>query len=221
VFAGVCDADEVGSRWSEGPAPASFEALLAGFEKMDGFEARFEEKKNLALLTAPLRSSGRLYYAPPSMLLRRVETPHPSDILVTRDQVRISDATSEQVIDLAAHPEARPLVESMLWLFMGDRASIERTYRVQYRILDSTDSPADPQGRNPAGQGWQLSLLPKDAPLDRLISELRISGVGQMTETLEVLEATGDRTKTRILDANPLRRFDPEERRQLFGTASP
>jgi outer membrane lipoprotein-sorting protein len=217
----ACEADEVGSPWRQRPAPASFEELLAGFEQMDGFEARFEEQKDLALLTAPLHSSGRLYYAPPSMLLRRVEKPRRSDILVTRDHVRISDGTSEQVIDLASHPEARPLVESMLWLFMGDRASIERTYRVQYRILDSTDVSADPQGRDPVGQGWQLSLLPKDAPLDRIITELRISGVGRMTETLEVLEATGDRTRTRILDANPLRHFDPEERRQLFGTTSP
>jgi hypothetical protein len=92
---------------------------------------------------------------------------------------------------------------------------------VEYHLLEAAD-PAGESGPNgAAGQGWQLSLLPKVAPLDRLITELRISGTGRMTETLEVLEATGDRSLTRILDPDPTRRFDPEERRRLFGTAAP
>lgn len=202
----VTAVDASAVEWESQPSPSSFEDLLAGFEQMPGFEARFEEEKTLALLVAPLRSSGRLYFAPPSMLLRRVEKPRASEILVTSEHVRISDDTNEQVIDLASRPEARPLVESMLWLFSGDQAAIERSYQVDYQVLD---------------QGWALRMLPKHAPLDRLITELRIRGVGRRVVSVELLEATGDRTLTRILDANPARRFGAEERSRLFGAPAP
>src|SRR5262249_34114382 len=67
-------------------APPTLAALLEGFRTMPGFEARFEEEKTLALLAAPLKSRGRLYFAPPATLLRRVEAPDPHDILI-REQV--------------------------------------------------------------------------------------------------------------------------------------
>jgi hypothetical protein len=34
---------------------------------------------------------------------------------------------------------------------------------------------------------------------------------------MELIETTGDRTRTRIIDADTQRRFDAAERRELFG----
>jgi Outer membrane lipoprotein carrier protein LolA-like len=207
-------------------APANLGALLSGFRTMSGFEARFEEEKHLALLAAPLRSRGRLYFSPPSTLLRRVEAPNPHDILIHDQVVRIAtprggaapgkapgsaaNPRDVETIDLEGRDDVRPLVESMLWIFSGDLASLEKTYRIDYQVLA------------PPGNGdWTLHLAPREASLSRLIRELVISGRGRAAEQLEVTEAGGDRTTTRILDANHERLFKSGEIEAIFGVTAP
>jgi hypothetical protein len=195
---------------ADAAAPSTLDALLQGFQGMPGLEARFEEEKHVALLAAPLTSRGRLYFAPPSTLLRRVESPQPAEVLITPTGVRIRQGSNEEVIDLRARRDVRPLVESMLWIFRGDRQALEGAWRVTYRPLEGEDA-----GR------WRLSLRPRGAPLDRLIAELSLEGRGYAVTQIEVKETSGDRTVTRILEANPRRTFTPEERQRLFGITSP
>ncbi|MEZ4280892.1 MAG: outer membrane lipoprotein carrier protein LolA [Myxococcota bacterium] len=205
-------------------APPTLAALLAGFRTLPGFEARFEEEKTLALLAAPLSTRGRLYFDPPSTLLRRVEAPNPHDILIRDHVVRIStpkdvgspesaaaEAAGErtvETIDLTHRDEVRPLVESMLWIFSGDLAQLESVYTIDYRVTA------------PAASGrWQLRLAPRAAPLSHLIRSLSISGRGHGADRLEVEEISGDRTTTRILEADSQRRFAPGEIERLFESA--
>jgi hypothetical protein len=208
--------------------PASFGELLEGFSAMPGLEARFEEEKFLALLAAPLRSQGRLYFAPPATLLRRVEAPSRQDILIRANQVRFSSAGSGdgngngdstvQTIDLAGRDGIRPLVESMIWIFTGDRDSLERVYDVEYERFSG--EAAQDVGRSAAGSSskhWQVRLTPKAAPLSNLIRELRVRGIGRGADTMELVETSGDRTVTHILDADSGRTFSREERLALFG----
>ena len=202
--------------------PQDFEALMNAFQKMEGFEARFEETKTLALLIAPLRSSGRLYYAKPSVLLRRVERPRPTDIVITKERIRIRDGSKEQVVDLASHSEARPLVESMLWLFAGDAAALEAEFDLDYRLLTRVDTrdeatAGEGAGRGKSGLEWELRMVPKSASIHKLVKEIRMSGTGSVARLIEMTEPGGDRTLTRIFDSNPDRHFDSEERRVLFG----
>lgn len=215
------------ARADDALAPPTLAALLAGFRSMPGFEARFEEEKTLALLAAPLTSRGQLFFAPPGTLLRRVETPNPHDILIDDHVVRIATpagakgsagATSGasasgrriETIDLARRADVRPLVESMLWIFSGDLAELESVYAIDYQILAPASS-----GR------WQLRLAPRREPLSRLIRELAISGHRHGADRLEITETSGDRTTTRILDANPARRFAAGELGRLFGLEAP
>lgn len=196
------------------PAPKDLAALLAGFRTMPGFEARFEEEKTLALLAAPLASRGRLYFAPPNTLLRRVESPNAHDILIRDHVVRIATPEAErrrvETIDLAHRADVRPLVESMLWIFSGDLAQLESIYAIDYRVVPPATSGA-----------WVLRLAPRRPPLSQLIRELAISGHGHGADRLEILESGGDRTTTRILDANPARRFADGEIERLFGLDAP
>jgi len=181
---------------------------------MPGFEARFEEEKTLALLAAPLASRGRLYFSPPNTLLRRVESPNAHDILIREHVVRIAtpEAARRRVetIDLAHRADVRPLVESMLWIFSGDLAQLESIYAIDYHVA----APA-------SSGGWTLRLAPRRPPLSQLIRELAISGHGPGADRLEVTETSGDRTTTRILEANPARRFAAGELERLFGLDAP
>ncbi len=190
-------------------APASFAALLADFGTSQGLEARFEEEKFLALLAAPLHSRGVLFFDPPATLLRRIEEPRSQDILVTRTHVRITSGDEVQVIDLSGVDAVRPLIESMLWIFTGDRESLERNYEVDFRVIDK-------KGATPLR--WQVGLVPRHPPLTDLIRELRVSGAGAVADTMELFEVTGDRTVTHIIDAKPRTSWSPAEQRALSGT---
>lgn len=190
-------------------APESFEALLEALSRMSGFEAGFREEKTIALLAEPLESEGRLYFQPPDRLLRRTTAPRASDVLVTRERVVLVDGASATTIDLASQEQIRPLVESILWLFAGDREALERSYAVDYRRGTATET------------GWTLSLRPRRSPLDLLIRELRISGEGLEARRFEVVEATGDRSVTSLFEADAERVFSAEERRQLFEAPAP
>ncbi len=184
--------------------------LLAGFREISALEARFEEDKFLAILAAPLRSRGRLYFLPPSTLLRRVEEPDRQEILIHEGRIHLSHGGKTRTIDLAARGELRPLVDSLIWILTGDLESIESFYRVGYEVFDSETDRA-------GGNRWQLTLTPKRAPLSNLLQELRVRGERHTVDTLELIETSGDRTLTRILDANAQRKFGPEERLDLFG----
>jgi hypothetical protein len=199
---------------SEMAAPASLEALFSKLADAPGVEARFEEEKTLALLAAPLRSRGRLYFLAPSTLLRRVEAPRAQDILVAGSFVRISDASGEQSVDLASRAEILPLVKSMLWILTGDREALEAAYHLDYRV-DAAGGAAGGNGR------WQIDLVPRNAPLSDLVRELRVAGHGFVADRLDLIETNGDRTLTKISDVDAARTFDSEERRALFGLESP
>src|SRR6185312_8153260 len=76
---------------STAPPPSAAEPvarlsqLMAAFSRMPGLEARFVEEKRIGMLARPLTSSGRLYFARPGLLLRRVEQPQQSEVIITPD----------------------------------------------------------------------------------------------------------------------------------------
>lgn len=185
-------------------SPATLDALLRGFQGMPGLEASFEETKHVALLAAPLVQRGVFYFAPPGTLLKRVEGARAEEVLVTPTRVVRRHRGREEVIDLRARADVRPLVESMLWIFSGNRAELERAYRVTYAVEDG-------------GAGFSLALAPRGEPLDRLIASMTIRGRGFAVTEVEVRETNGNRAVTRILAADPARRFGADERRRLFG----
>jgi outer membrane lipoprotein-sorting protein len=184
--------------------PASFDVLLDAFAHMPGLEATFVEQKHLALLAQPLESSGRLFFARPGMLLRRVEAPRRSEVVITASELRMKDADGEQSIDLRSRSDIRPFVESLTWLFAGNRKALMDVYAVAFE-------PAR------AEAPWRVTLTPKTGPIAHLIRYVRMLGRGLAVSQIEVRETSGDETVTRIASANPARRFSALEMQQLFG----
>jgi outer membrane lipoprotein-sorting protein len=178
--------------------------LMAAFSRMPGLEARFVEEKKLGLLAKPLSSSGRLYFARPGLLLRRVEQPQASEVIITPQELKLKDASGEQRIDLSSRPDVRPFVESLTWLLAGDEKALAGVYKLEF---------TPPQAAGP----WQLTLTPKAEPLAHLIAYIRIVGQGLAVSEIQVREKGGDETVTRIVEANPARKFAPSELSSLFG----
>lgn len=186
--------------------PQSLTALLTAYTKLGGLEAQYVEEKHMGLLAKPLTSEGRIYFARPGLLLRKVEKPFASTIVITPKQVRMTDSSGTQAIDLASRPDVRPFVETMVWLLSGDAESIKSTYDVTFK--------------REQGSAWLLQMVPKQAPLTQIIERMEIHGEGLSVREIEVHETSGDHSVTRIVNANPKRIFSPAERKKLFGTSN-
>jgi hypothetical protein len=176
---------------------ASLEQLLTSFRASPGLEARFIERRVMALLAAPLTSEGTLYVAPPGLLARHVTRPSPSFQIIEPDRVRFGDASKIETIDLAQRPQIRGFVETFVALLAGDKAALERDYAVRF-------------GPRPDG-GWLLSLTPLRAPVNRVIASITLTGQGLLVSEMRIVEVEGDETVTTFTHVDSARRFTTEE----------
>lgn len=189
----------------EAPPIASLGALLTGFGKMKGLEARFVERKHLKLLVKPLVSEGQLFFTPPGYLARHVVKPKPAKLLITPKELRVVKDGGSEVIDLSARPDVKTFVASFSRLLAGDQAGLAKVYALKF-----LPSPG-------AGKPWTLTLEPRSVTLKKIIAKLTISGSGYAVSTIRVDETNGDYAVTTITKADPERVFTPAERKKLFG----
>ena len=196
------------------PRPVDAAALLRLFAGSPGFEAAFEEEKHLKLLVRPLKSRGRIYFHPPGHLLRRVTHPEPASVLITPDEMETSGAGGKRHVDFDAAPELREFATSLVRVFAGDLEKLGEVWSVQY-------TPAEADER-----GWSLELAPRtdrddQRALPELVKRLLLRGEGEAVLHIQLEEPNGDRTVTRVEEANPERRYSAEEQLELFGIPLP
>lgn len=180
----------------------TLDELLGRFRAVQGMELRFREEKRIALLRVPAVSEGTLHYARPGRLARRTTRPSPQIVLIDGDSLRMSEGGRVERIDLAAQPVVRSFVDTFSQLLSGDRAALERVYRVVY-------APGE------AGR-WTLTLTPRTSPLDRFLREIRFEGDGTALRTMVMTEVSGDVTTTTFSDVDMARRFTEAETTRIF-----
>ena len=186
--------------------PANARELLAAFAKLQGMEASYVETKHLALLAVPLQSSGRLYFSTPGYLLRIVDTPEPSRLLIEPGQLRMTNRDGTETIDLRQSDGLRLFVTSLVRVFSGNEKALAEHYTMVFVAPEDSLS-------------WTLTLTPKSEPLTNMIRELSLSGTGFAVQTIVVKEPNGDRSVTTLGEVDVARVFSATERHELFGLA--
>jgi len=184
----------------------TFSELLRRFAAMPGLEARFREEKRIALLEAPLVSEGTLHFAPPDALVRRIQSPTPTTVIIDGGQLRYGDGRRTGQVDLDANPLVRHFVESFVYLLAGDEAAIRRLYDVTF---------------TPSADGWELVLVPRREAMRRVLREVRVRGRGVVISQTRILEVSGDETLTTFTDVNTARRYTAAERARLLRLPPP
>lgn len=177
--------------------------LMAQLSKMPGLEAKFEEKKHIALLQAPLETEGVLRFSPPASLARETTKPRASRVLIVGDRLYFDDGKQQQEVDVGNNPVVRSFVNSFVLLLAGDRSALEATFDMKF-------SPATKE------EPWKLELLPKKEPISKIIQKMVVRGRGVKLERLIVAEANGDRTDTVFVDVDTKRRYSESEQKKLF-----
>jgi outer membrane lipoprotein-sorting protein len=187
---------------AEGVAPVGdLSALLAGMRSSPGVVAHFTETREIALLSSPLAATGTIYFVPPGRLVRLVTSPGRSRLVVDGSKVRFEDEAGSKGLDLSASPMARQMVDSFVVLFSGDEARLKELYSTEYR--------AD-------GDTWTLKLVPRSAPLDRMIASFEMQGRDSRIDRMVAAEPDGDRTVTLFGDTDVQHRFGEKELADLF-----
>jgi hypothetical protein len=184
------------------PAAPRLDELLSEFKRSPGLFAHFHEEKHLAMLDAPLVTEGTIHFSPPGRLARRAERPVASTLLIDGDKLQFGDAAGGQSMDLATNPVARLFVDSFVTLLAGDRAGLERIFKVALA------------GR--PGGGWVLTLVPRVAPMDKVIKDMSLRGDGLALREMDVRETSGDWTHTSFTDVDVNRRYTPAELARIF-----
>lgn len=139
--------------------------------------ASFVEKKSIAVLDQPVESSGELFYRAPDHLERRTLKPKAESMTVDAGTLVIERGRRKHQLQLQEYPELAAFIDSIRGTLAGDRAALERNYRLS---LDGT------------AERWTLQLLPVDEKMQAVVSRIRIAGVRDAVRSIEITQADGD-----------------------------
>ena len=185
---------------------AALDEILRRMASTPGVEAVFEERKELALLAAPLETRGVIYFVPPDRFARFTTSPGTSALLVTGDAVQLREGSDAEAIDLSGNRVARVFVENFVALWSGYRDRLERLYTPELRGTR---------------EAWELRLVPRRAPLADAIARITLRGDRDALQELVVEERDGDRTTTRFGATRSDRAFTAAELQQIFSVGAP
>ncbi len=157
--------------------------LMALLAARGADRAAFNETRHLAILDAPLESSGELVFTPPDRLEKHTTSPGEERLVVQGGTVTVERHGQRQSLSLADHPEVAALVESIRGTLAGDRAALERTYRLAL-----------------AGdrRAWRLTLTPREPAVRDIVRRVRIEGSGASLQRVRIEQADGDRSLLQI-----------------------
>jgi outer membrane lipoprotein-sorting protein len=163
-----------------------FDQLMKTLAANKVSRATFVEKKYLAMLDAPVTSSGELLFTPPDRLERRTLKPRPETMVLEGDVMTMAYGQRQMVIKLQEYPAVGALAESIRATLAGDRATLEKHYRVKLQGSEAR---------------WALLLAPREARTRALVLEIRIEGERGEVRTVEIEQSDKDRSVMTIQKA--------------------
>lgn len=166
--------------------PAAFDEVLSLLATRRHGHATFTEVHEMAMLKAPLTSSGELFYDAPDHLEKRTLAPRSETLVLEHGVLTAQRGTRRHVLELSAYPQLVPFVESIRATLAGDRAALEHHFTIEFSG-DATH--------------WGLTLTPRDPEVARSVREIRMAGETDDIRTVEIRQVDGDRSVMTITPA--------------------
>jgi len=148
--------------------------------------ATFVEKKFIAMLDAPVTSSGELLFTPPDRLERRTLKPRPESVILEGGVMTMTRGQRQMVLKLQEYPAVGALTESIRGTLAGDREALEKHYTLK---LEGNEAR------------WSLVLAPREAKTRAFVLEIRIDGERGEVRTVEIEQSDKDRSVMTITKA--------------------
>ncbi len=163
-------------------------ALMSLLAKNPPGNATYNEIKHLALLDAPVESSGELRFVPPRYLERRTTAPGREVLIADGDSLVLERGERRMTLSMKDQPEIAVLVESIRATLAGDRGTLETLHTLSV-----------------AGgiEGWTLTLVPRVPAAARFVTRIDVSGKQARIHRIEIQMVGGDRSLMLIRKAGP------------------
>jgi len=157
--------------------------LMQQLAQVKSARGKYVERKHLAMLDTPLDSSGTLLYLAPGRVEKHMLSPRRESLILDGDTLVIESKGQRRAFALQDHPVVWAFAESIRSTLKGDLATLQRFYEVR---LEGDKS------------AWRLRLRPKEARMRQAASEINLGGSGAWVNLIEVQEAGGDHSVTKI-----------------------
>lgn len=148
--------------------------------------ATFVEKKYIAMLDAPVTSSGELLFTPPDRLERKTLKPRPESVVLEGGVMTMTRGQRQMALKLQDYPAIGALTESIRGTLAGDRQALEKHYVLK---LEGTEAR------------WALVLAPREAKTRAFVLEIRIEGERGEVRSVEIEQSDKDRSVMTITKA--------------------
>lgn len=162
--------------------------LMQQLGQVRNAQARFVERKYIAMLDKPVESSGELSFTAPDRMEMRTLRPKKQSLLLDGNRLTMEQDGRARTVSLQAYPEVAAFVEGIRGTLAGDRQALERVYQVH--LIGSAAR-------------WQLLLVPRDAAMARIISRIRIGGSQGEVLSVAYDHTDGDRSEMQITPLRP------------------
>jgi hypothetical protein len=164
-----------------GPALAAWDVtqLMQGLAKNKSGRASFVEKKYIALLEAPVESSGELLYTAPDRLEKRTLKPRPESLLIEGGSLTVERGKRRMVLRLQDYPELVAFTESIRGTLAGDVVALRRVYNLE---LEGSE------------ERWTLTLRPIETKMLDVVQRIRIAGSRADVNSIEIEQTDKDRS---------------------------
>jgi len=168
-------------------APLSIGQLMTSLAQHPQGAATFTEQKFIAMLDAPVESSGELLFIAPARLEKRTLKPKPESMVLDGDTLTLQRGQRTRTLQLKDYPEVAGMIESIRATLAGDRQALERVYHL---ALDGSAAR------------WTLVLTPLDPKVGAVVARIEMAGVKDEVKRVEIFQADGDRSVMQIQQAD-------------------
>ena len=148
----------------------------------------FRDEKHIALLARPLVSTGTITFDRDRGIVRATTAPHAEKAVLTRTALRIQKGDRVEDIPLDRTRDLQAFALIFPTLLRGERAAIERSFDLAL------------YGR--ADAWWALELTPRADSLRALVRRVVVFGRAGELAALQIAEASGDTTDTRLSEVH-------------------
>ena len=166
--------------WPLQAAPLSRAGVQQLLALNEAKQASFEQEKQVAGLSQPLKASGELLLVRDQGLWWQQQKPFPLTLVLT--PTRMVQQMAGQPATVIDNPQLLEFSQMLLALFGSDEATLSRYFSIDFQSSEA---------------GWQLVMVPTQAPLDKVFASLTLSGQGQLDQLL-IADKQGDSTRIRF-----------------------
>jgi len=163
--------------------------LMHDLAQVRSSHAFFVEKKSIAMLTAPIESSGELIYIAPNHLEKRTIKPKPESMILDHDDLTIDlgrqqhspignqQSSQKYRLQLQNYPEIAVFIESIRGTLAGDLNALQQNYQVS--LVGDADN-------------WTLSLIPSNEKMQAIVQCIDIAGSHDKIQRIKITQTDGD-----------------------------